>query len=229
MRTKNLKALLAVTMVGGAVAFSSVALAVPTLRISDGTTTVQVVDGGTQDTSGVAGSVGFNGSVGDFQVVMTTGFTKPLIGTANLPEIDLNSIQATSSAAGILTISFSETDFLGGGNPTVFSSGIGGGSLQGTVAFSAYVDDGNALFGEGTQVANIGPLGLSNNFSGGDTGIATVTGPFSITQVVKVDHLAGTSSSFNATTSVPEPATLMLLGAGLLGIGAATRRRRNQA
>ena len=40
-----------------------------------------------------------------------------------------------------------------------------------------------------------------------------------------INHGAGTGSAFAANLTVPEPATMMVLAGGLLGLGAARRRR----
>ncbi|NBP72986.1 MAG: hypothetical protein EBU57_07455, partial [Alphaproteobacteria bacterium] len=126
-------------------AVSVPAHAVPQLRLSDGINTVTVTDGGAGDINPLAGVVVFNGAIGDFSVNVTTGITKPLLGSPTDPVLDLNSIDVTGAAGGILTIEFTETDFLSGGPTVNFSTEIGGVTAD-TVQFEHFASAANTGF-----------------------------------------------------------------------------------
>ena len=68
-------------------------------------------DNGGGDINALSGAVTFSGSVGDFIVNTTTGITKPILGSATVPILDLNSINLNGNNAGTIVLEFSETDF----------------------------------------------------------------------------------------------------------------------
>ena len=205
------------------------ASALPTLSLSDGTTTVTLGDEGVLDKSdGELGVVTFIGKLGVWNVNVTTGITFPVLGAADRPHMDLNSVNVSGGGGGTLTIMFSEVGY---SNPfSVFHTEIGGtvdDTAGSSVQYRTYLDAGNTLFGTVTPITNHGSAG-SGAFSSTRAGSGGGAGPFSLTQVVQITHVAGAgqSSSFDAElNTVPEPTSMLLLGSGLLGLGLWGRKR----
>ena len=83
METKGLNMKLSKIIVAGLAVLSCGCLvqsvnAIPTLTLSDGTTTIVVMDNGAGDLDPTLGSVVFNGAVGsNFSVNTSAGLTKP--------------------------------------------------------------------------------------------------------------------------------------------------------
>jgi hypothetical protein len=197
-----------------------------TLRLDDGVNpVVTIADGDGLDNSGAGdGIVQFNGSLGMWFLNVTTGLSKPSLGTATVPNIDLNNVSLNTVSAVPLTLKleFSDTGF----GPSLNAKGLttrGGGTTGGTVSYESYADAGNVLFGQGTQLSNVGPFGGAHSFTEGTT--FTPAGLYSLTLLAEIMHPGGTAvSSFDLEIIVPEPMSASLLG--LAGMGLLARRRR---
>jgi hypothetical protein len=216
-------------LVAGVLALAAppVAYAVPTLQLTDGVTTVTIEDMSGSDFNPTVGAVTFIGSVGNFSLNGTTGISKPVLGSATLPSLDLSSVEVSGpSGGGTLTIRFSD-DFFG---PTLggVTASIGGTTpIGGTVLYSTFADASNVPFGTSTLLTTQGPFG-GPAFSGttfANLGLLS----FSLTQEVVISHSSpGLVTSFNAELkAVPDGgSTVAFLGAVLVGLESFRRRFR---
>lgn len=216
---------------------TSPARATMQLMLSDTTDSqsVTITDNGVGDLNPLLGVVTFSGTVGEFAINVTTGESKPILGSATQPMMDINSLDTKliGSAADTLTIKLTDQNFGPTSGATTLLESIGGTfnqSIQ-SVSYQAFQDPGNALFG----MTNAGTLlsFSSSPFKG--TGFLTygAASNYSLTQVVTIAAGAGVgTASFDAALDpTPEPATVTMafIGLPLMGFMAYRSRRRRAA
>ena len=172
----------------------------------------------------VGGVVTFVYVVGSWAGSVATGAS-----TSPVPLIDLHGF-AMSSGAGSLTMFVSDIDFTLGPSAALhnFFGAIGGTqpASGASISYSMWTDDANALFGTIDLIDSGAKTGTQ--LSDVLAGTATTTDTFSMTLGVIVMHRVGGFSSFDfegAGAAVPEPGTLVLLGAGLLLLAGMGRRK----
>ncbi len=118
----------------------------------------------------------------------------------------------SGSPCGYFSINGGASGVNGGGNFNCGNGGdLGDWALSGTDAFNAGAPPGIALPVSGTDLTELDVLGY--NLSGQQTGTAQIAG-----------GAAGVQTA-QAATAVPEPSTLSLLGAAMLGLVLARRGR----
>jgi choice-of-anchor A domain-containing protein len=166
--------------------------------LSDGTTTVLITDNDASDANANVGVITYIGPVGAaWTLNVTTGTSKPSVGSALLPAMDIATLNFSSINPGQLTIEFTDTDFIGTG-PAVAEIG---GNTDGSVTYKVWADASNAPFGKAALVAALGPF-TGSPFSGSATGTVEPGSPYSLTIGAVINHPGGGLTGFDAVVTV---------------------------
>jgi hypothetical protein len=190
-------------------------------------------DGAACDTNLAPNVVTFSPVIPGFNVTVTTSFSNNP-GSPGFTILDVTwSIASLNTTGGALTIEASQTDFAfpASGSTAILQSVCSGDVLNGNVTCQEWADLTNTLFGLGPVTPGPqGPFTAPFSNTALSAPYATVA-PFSITDRLLFNlGPNGTSTGDLRTITpapTPEPATLLLVGAALAGLGFARRRKQS--
>jgi hypothetical protein len=194
---------------------------------------VMIQDNGAGDTVPAAGAINFSTAAFGYTFLVNTSQSKPMVGSANAPQLDLSFAATSNGTAGNVFIYASDTAFtLASGSALVTLGGTNSGG-SGTVTGRAWGGTSNtALQFSGANL--IGSLaGLTGpTFMGSVTSAFTsAVNPYSLTIGMQITRASAGTTSGNLNlqvTAIPEPSTWVsiLMGAALVGFVVRRRRRR---
>jgi hypothetical protein len=200
--------------------------------ISSTAGTLTITDNGANDSSPIAGVILFSGTWGAYNIQVDTGESKPVLGSAASPDVDLSySVnRTTAGAAETLTIKVSDMGFTT--SPEPLNLMYGGTNGPGTTSsLLAGTGLNNVNFNTGDASGTVGPEPTGAYSGNGGFTVPNNGGqPYSLTLAITLNNngTAGISSGDGELSAAPAPAGLVLALTGMpvLGLGAWLRRRR---
>ena len=207
------KLTIAIAIAVATCAVSLYATPTPYLQIFDGTTTIKITDNGVGDQNPLVGAVLWTGTIGVWDINVDQGLTKPILGSATQPHMDL-SFSAHSTAAGTLNLQWVDSGFTFTGT----AADAIGGTAFGTVTDCIRVNN--------VVVMQQGPFG-PGAFSGTVFGGLSLTPSSLLDLQVYINHSgSGLTTGDKDLTTPDSGSAVALLGIALAGIEVLRRKIR---
>ena len=190
-------------------------------------------DNAAGDTAAATGAISFSAAAFGYSFLVNTSQSKPMLGSAAEPQLDLSFAATSTGTAGSVFIYTSDTGFTRASGSALLTLGGTNSGASGTVTGRAWGGTSNtALQFSGANL--IGSLaGLTGpTFAGSATSaFASVVNPYSLTIGMQIARASAGTSSGNLNlqvSAVPEPSiwASIFMGAALVGFVSRRRRRR---
>jgi len=190
-----------------------------------------ITDNGAGDTVAATGAISFSTAAFGYTFLVNTSQSKPMIGSATAPQLDLSFAATSSGAVGNVFLYASDNGFaLGSGSALLTLGGTNSGS-SGTLTGRAWggTTDTPLQFSGANLISSL--TGVTGpTFMGSVTSTLTsVANPYSLTIGMQITRASAGTSSGNLNlqvSAIPESSTWALLLTGAALVGFVTRRRR---
>ena len=197
-----------------------ITIALQQAGVNSGLITAVATDGG-------IGSVTYAPSVSTYGTFSTNNISASGAPILDQGSLSSNTLNVSSSAAGTLKIWITETGYTSPTGSGQFRSGLTSNLLEGgvtSVEMITYIDPANGLYG-GTILSDV--VFTSFSSSSFTTNSPALPGPYSLTHEYIITATgSGSSQDTMSLSYVPEPASILLMGLGLAGLGVVRRKRR---
>lgn len=206
-----------------------------TVTICDNNVNYSGCTGNASDVNPASGQITYIGGVGSHWTSnVTSGFGPPFEQYA--PFLDISTFDASTGGGGsalTVLLSVSNVTSLTGLYEVINHIGGTNSASGTTVTTQAFLSTTTTFCGStlcGTALTPL--LSLTGASYSGSTNQANLFpgGPYSVTLAITIDsHGLADTTSFDNELDIPEPATLSVLGASLLGLGTGIRRKLTKA
>lgn len=207
-----------------------------TLTVTSGTDSRTIADGQAGDLSSTEGKIRVNDLViGNYLITVETalGFSHPYVSWPQA--LHLSAAFTSTKPGGSLTFMLTDSGLsLPNLRPdlspnAIVNYGIGGSIQAGDKISNTITYSTNGTDTE--QLPELAVVGSGMSFKAEDSAFLDLANPFTLSEVVTIDfgRNPGTSS-FDAAVDIiptPEPATMVLFGAGFLSLAVYCKRRKN--
>jgi PEP-CTERM motif len=185
------------------------------------------------DLVAATGAISFSTAAFGYSLLVNTSQSKPLLGGAAAPQLDLSFAATSSGATGNVFLNISDTGFtLANGFALLTLGGTNSGG-SGTVTGRAWGGTSNTalLFSGANLISSLTGLTGPTFAASATSALTPVVNPYSLTIGMQITRASAgtTSGNLNLQVSpIPEPSTwaTVLMGAALVGFVARRRRRR---
>ena len=192
-----------------------------------------IQDNAAGDTVAATGAISFSTAAFGYSFLVNTSQSKPMLGSAAEPQLDLSFAATSTGTAGNVFIYTSDTGFTRASGSALLTLGGTNSGASGTVTGRAWGGTSNTAlqFSGANLISSLAGL-TGPTFAGSATSaFASVVSPYSLTIGMQITRASAGTTSGNLNlqvSAIPEPSiwASIFMGAALVGFVSRRRRRR---